>query len=232
QHPVAGLADERGQEADVEAGRGFGVGVENAAALVDGRTGPALLAERYRAEEQLGDPEPRAAERPVPHQPPRPGAKAAPASRATSSGGTSRRCWSTAQRCPNGSMNWPVRSPQNASCSGSNTVAPAASARRHTASASPAARCSAPEVPPRVSGGPIPPSGNSPLMARTLSPNCSSIVRICPPGSVIRLVSAAPSTDTYQAAARAGSRVTRWLVKVPMNGYHTGCLDELSRHVD
>ena len=29
-----------------------------------------------------------------------------------------------AQRCPYGSMNWPVRSPQNASCNGSNTVAP------------------------------------------------------------------------------------------------------------
>src|ERR1700722_4438609 len=60
--------------------------------------------------------------------------KAAAASRATSSRGTSRRCWSTAQRCPNGSMNWPVRSPQNASCCGSNTVAPAARARCQTAS--------------------------------------------------------------------------------------------------
>src|SRR5262249_61388309 len=78
----------------------------------------------------------------------------------------------------------------------------------------------------------MPLSGNSPLMASTLSPNCSSIVRIGPPGSETRLVSGAPSTDTYQAAARAGSRVTRWLVKVPMHGYHIGCLDELSRHID
>jgi hypothetical protein len=53
-------------------------------------------------------------------------------------------------------------------------------------------------------------AGNSSEMAMALSPNRSSIVSTWPPGSVIRLVSSAPSTEVYQAAAASGSRVTKW----------------------
>src|SRR5690348_1045470 len=55
-------------------------------------------------------------------------------------------------------------------------------------------------------------SGNSSEMASALSPNRSSMVSTWPPGSVIRLVSSAPSTEVYQAAAASGFRVTRWQV--------------------
>ena len=51
------------------------------------------------------------------------------AARTSSSGETSRRCWARPQRCPNGSMTWPARSPQKLSWSGRNTSAPASSAR-------------------------------------------------------------------------------------------------------
>src|ERR1700733_207255 len=57
-------------------------------------------------------------------------------------------------------------------------------------------------------------SGNSSAIASVLSPKRNSIVITCPPGSVIRLVSWAPRTEAYQAAAALGSRVTRWLVRV------------------
>src|SRR6266568_8513471 len=101
-----------------------GVGIDDPAALFRGSAHAALLAEGHGPEEQLRHAQAGGAEQPVPHQP-EPSPKAAAARRATSSCGTSRMCWSIAQRCPNGSMNWPVRSPQNASCSGSKTVAPA-----------------------------------------------------------------------------------------------------------
>src|SRR5947199_207215 len=73
-------------------------------------------------------------------------------------------------------------------------------------------------------------SGNSSEMATVLSPNRSSMVSTWPPGSVIRLVSSAPSTEVYQAAAAFGSRVTRWQVSelIPRSIHivQTVCIDE------
>ena len=69
----------------------LGVRAQDAGALLGRGADPALLAERHRAQEQLGDPEPGAAEQRVPHQL-SPWPKASAASRATSPGGTSRMC--------------------------------------------------------------------------------------------------------------------------------------------
>src|ERR1700760_2506996 len=72
-------------------------------------------------------------------------------------------------------------------------------------------------------------SGNSSEMAIVLSPNRSSMVSTWPPGSVIGLVSVAPSTEVYQAAAASGFRVTRWQVSELMTStihtVQTVCID-------
>src|SRR2546422_145720 len=52
----------------------------------------------------------------------------------------------------------------------------------------------------------MPMPGNSSPIASLLSPNRSSTVSTRPPGRVIRLSSAAPSTEPYQAAAAAAPR--------------------------
>src|ERR1700760_2734846 len=66
----------------------------------------------------------------------------------------------------------------------------------------------------------MPISGNSSLRASVLSPNRSSMVRICPPGRVMRLGSSALSTERDQSPPAAGSRVTRWQVSVVMPGLY------------
>src|SRR4051794_18308520 len=72
-------------------------------------------------------------------------------------------------------------------------------------------------------------SGNSSEMATVLSPNRSSMVSTWPPGSVIRLVSSAPSTAPYQAAAASGFLVTRWqvseLITRTIHTVWTACID-------
>src|SRR6185369_1952873 len=100
-----------------------GVRIEDAPALLDRSADAALLAERHRTEYQLRYAQTGPAERRIPH------ANVAATYAASSSAETSRRWQSIAQRCPDGSRNCAVRSPQNASCGGSNAVAPAAIAR-------------------------------------------------------------------------------------------------------
>ena len=55
------------------------------------------------------------------------------------------------------------------------------------------------------------------------------MVSTWPPGSVIRLVSSAPSTEVYQAAAASGFRVTRWqvseLISRTIHTVQTVCID-------
>ena len=62
----------------------------------------------------------------------------------------------------------------------------------------------------------MPWSGSSSEMAISLSPNRRLIVSTAPFGSVIRLSSWAPSTDSYHWAARTGSPVTMCMDKVGM----------------
>src|SRR5215204_6411067 len=113
------------------------------------------------------------------------------------------------QRCPNGSVSWPWRSPQKASASWCRATAPALTARAQRAFASSVLICKTVAVSPIVIGETIPMSGNSLPICTTDSPNAISTVITLLPGSGMRLSSRAPNALAYQAAASLASGTTR-----------------------